>query len=66
MSRERRHDWDAPDDIEDGDVDENSSSSDDISNAVRLVPTSAGSPVKVLSRAEKRQHKGLSTEQPVG
>ena len=68
MSRERRHDWDAPDDIEDGEVDENSSSSEDISNAVRYVPTSAGSPVKVLSRSEKRclGHKGLNSEQPVG
>ena len=53
MSRERRHDWDAPDDVDDGDLDKNSSSSDDISNAVRYVPTSAGSPVKVLSRAVK-------------
>ena len=59
MSRERRHDWDAPDDIEDGDLDENSSSSDDISNAVRYVPTSAGFPVKVLSRAEKRDALGV-------
>ena len=59
MSRERRHDWDAPDDIEDGDVDENSSSSEDISNAVRYVPTSAGSPVKVLSGAEKRDALGI-------
>ena len=56
MSRERRHDWNAPDDIEDGDLDENSSSSDDISNAVRYVPTSAGSQVKVLSRAENEKH----------
>ena len=60
MSRERRHDWDAPDDIEDGDVYENSSSSEDISNAVRYVPTSAGSPVKVLSRAEKRDALGIN------
>ena len=37
MSRERRHDWDTPDDIEDGDLDDNSSSSDDISNALALV-----------------------------
>ena len=59
MSRERKHDWDAPDDIEDGDVDENSSSPEDISNAVRYVPTSAGSPVKVLSRAEKRDALGI-------
>ena len=59
MSRERRHDWDAPDDVEDGDLDENSSSSDDISNAVRYVPTSAGSPVKMLSRAEKRDALGI-------
>ena len=44
MSWETRHDWDTPDDIEDGDLDENSSSPDDISNAVRYVPTSAGSP----------------------
>ena len=63
MSRERRHDWNAPDDIEDGDLDANSSSSDDISNAVRYVPTSAGSPVKVLSRLG---HKKLSAEQPAG
>ena len=59
MSRERRHDWDAPDDIEDGDLDENSSSSDDISNAVRYVSTSAGSPVKGLSRAENRDDLGI-------
>ena len=59
MNRERRHDWDAPDDIEDGDLDENSSSSGDIYNAVRYVPTSAGSPVKVLSRAEKREALGI-------
>ena len=59
MSREKKHDWDAPDDIEDGDLDENSSSSDDISNAVRFVPTSASSPVKVLSCAEKRDVLGI-------
>ena len=59
MSRERRHDWDAPDDIEDGDVDENSTSSEDISNAVRYVPTSTESPVKVLFRAEKRDALGI-------
>ena len=69
MSRERRHDWDAPDDIEDGDLEENSSSSEDIANAVRYVLTSAGSPVKVLSRAVKRDALGkkkLSAEQPAG
>ena len=59
MSRERRNDWDAPDDVEDGDPDEISSSSDDISNAVRYVPTSAGSSVKVLSRAENRYALGI-------
>ena len=36
-----------------------SSLSDDISNAVRYVPTSAGSPVKVLSRTEKRDALGV-------
>ena len=55
MGRERRHDWDAPDYIENGDLDENSSPSDDISKAVRYVPTSAGSPVKVLSGAKKKR-----------
>ena len=59
LGRERRHDWDTPDDIEDGDLDDNSSSSDDISNAVRYVPSSAGSPVKNLSRAEKRDALGV-------
>ena len=44
MCREKTHDWNTPDDIEDGDVDENSSSSDHISNAVRYVLTIAGSP----------------------
>ena len=59
MSREGRHDWDAPDDIEDGNLDANSSSSDDIANAVRYVPASAGSSVEVLSRAEKRDALGI-------
>ena len=59
MSREGRHYWDTPVDIEDGDLDENSSSSDDISNAVRCVTTSLGSPVKVLSRAEKKDAIGV-------
>ena len=63
MSRERRYDWDAPDDIEDGDLDENSLSSDDISNAVIYVPTRAGSPVKVLSRAEKRNALGIKNSE---
>ena len=59
MCRDRRHDWDTPDDIEDGDLDENSSLSDDISNAVSYVPISAASPVKVLPRAEKRDTLGV-------
>ena len=63
MYRDRRHDWNTPDDIEDGHLDENSSSSDDIANAVRYVPTSSGSPVKVLSRAEKRE--ALGVESPI-
>ena len=63
MCRDRKHDLDTPVDIEDGYLDEDSSSSDDISNAVRYVPTSSGSPVKVLSRAEKRE--ALGVENPV-
>ena len=63
MCRDRRHGWDTPDDIEDGYLDEDSSSSDDISNAVRYVPTSSGSPVRVPSRAEKRE--ALGKENPV-
>ena len=54
MCRDRRHDWDTPDDIEDGELDDNSSSSDDISNAVRYIPTSAGKPVKT-SPAQKKE-----------
>ena len=60
MCRDRPHDWDAPDDIEHGHLDEESSSSDDISNATRYVPTSSGSPVNVLSRAEKRKAVGVA------
>ena len=60
MCRDRKHDWDTPDDIEDEDLDNNSSSSDDIPNAVRYVPTSSGSPVKVVSRAEKREPLGAA------
>ena len=63
MCRDRKHDLDTPVDIEDGYLDEDSSSSDDISNAVRYVPTSSGFPVKVLSRAEKRE--ALGVENPV-
>ena len=63
MCPDRRHDWDTPDDIADGYLDGDSSSSDDISNAVKFVPTSTGSPVNVLSRAEKREALGL--ESPV-
>ena len=63
MCRERRHDWDTPDDIEDGHLDEESSSSDEMSNAVRYVITSSGSPVIFLSFTEKR--KALDIENPV-
>ena len=49
MYRDRRHDRNTPDENEDGEMDVNSSSSDDISNAVRYVPTSSGSPIKVFS-----------------
>ena len=59
MCRDRRHDWDTPVNTEDGDLDENSSSSDDISKAVRYVLTSADSPVKVHSRVEKREALGV-------
>ena len=38
MSRDRRHDWDAPDYIKAGHVDDDSSSSDDVANAVNYVP----------------------------
>ena len=62
MCRERRHDWDTPDDIEDGHLDEESSSSDEMSNAVRYVITSSGSPVKFLSR---KKRKALDIENPV-
>ena len=58
MCRDRRYDWDAPDDIEDWLLDEESSSSVDISNATLYVPTSSGSPVKVL--AEKRKALGVA------
>ena len=61
MCRDRRHDWNTPDDFEHGYLDEDSFSSDDISNAVRYVPTSSGFPVKVLSRAEKREALGLES-----
>ena len=53
MNRDRRHDWDAPDNIEDGHLDSDSSSPDDFANETNFVPTSSGYPVKVLSPAEK-------------
>ena len=46
MCRDRQNDWDAPDDIKNGHLDVESSSSDEISNAFWYVPTSSGSPVK--------------------
>ena len=59
MCQDIRHDCDAPDEIEDRHLDKESSSSDDTSDATRYVPTSSGSPVKVLSRAEKRKTLGV-------
>ena len=59
IGRERRQDCFTPDDIEDGHLDEESSSSEYISNAVRYVPTSSVSPVKVLSRTAKRKTLGI-------
>ena len=56
MCRDRRHVLDAPDDIEDGHLDDESSSSVDIANSTRYVPTRPGSPVKLLSRSEKRKN----------
>ena len=52
--RDRRHDWDDPVYIEDGYLDDKSSSSKDIAKAGSYVPASSGSPVKVFSRSEKR------------
>ena len=52
MSRDRYHDWDAQDHIEVGYVDDDSSSSEDVANATKYVPTSLRSPVKLLSRAQ--------------
>ena len=43
MCRDRRHDWYAPDDTEDEHLDDKSSSSDDIANATRYLPTSSDS-----------------------
>ena len=60
---DRRHDWDAPGVLEDGNLDEESSSSEDMENATRYVPTSSRSPVKLLSRSEKQ--KGLGVANPV-
>ena len=68
MCQDRRHDWDTPDDIEDRDLDDNSSSSDDISNAVRYVPISAGTPVKTspAKKKEMRYALRIPVEQPAG
>ena len=44
----------------DGRLDEDSSSSDDIANATRQVPTSSAYPAKVLSRTEKRKALGVA------
>ena len=60
---DRRHDWDAPGVLEDGNLDDESSSSEDMENATRYVPTSSRSPVKLLSRSEKQ--KGLGVANPV-
>ena len=60
MCRNRRLDWDASDDIEDGHLDDESSSSDDLPNATRYVPTSSGSPVKIFFRSEKQKALGMA------
>ena len=52
MSRDRYHDWDAQNHIEVGYVDDDSSSSEDVANATKYVPTSLRFPVKTVSRAQ--------------
>ena len=54
LRRDRRDVWDAPDHIEDAEIDRSDSSSDELSNATKYVITSAGSPTIVLRKAHKR------------
>ena len=53
MCRDRRDTWDASDKIEDADLDGCDSSSDELTNATKYVPTKAGSPVRFLGKAHK-------------
>ena len=50
MCRDRRDHWDSLDHIEDAEIDRSDSSSDEFSKPIKYVPTSAGSPVKVLRK----------------
>ena len=45
----------APDVIKNGLIDEDSSSSDEVAKPTNYVPSSSGSPVKLLSHSEKRK-----------
>ena len=54
MCRDRRDIWDAPDKIEDVELDGCDSSSDELTNATKYVPTKAGSQTRFLGKAQKR------------
>ena len=62
MSGDRRHEWDAQGDIEDGHLGKDSSSSDDIANDTKYVPNRSGSPVKVFfTRREAESRRGKAS-----
>ena len=59
MCGDRRDVLDALDYIEDAELDQSETSSDEFSNATKYVPTSAALPIRVLVKSQKRAAEGL-------
>ena len=60
MCRDLRNVWDAPDCIEDAELDSSDTSSDEFANATKYVLTNAGSSIRVLGKAQARVAIGLT------
>ena len=62
MCLERQHDWDAPDYIENGHLEDDSSSSENVVNASKYVLSNSGSSISVLNSTQKQKDMGMKNQ----
>ena len=59
MCLERQHDWDDP---ENGHLDDESSSLEDVANASKYVLSNSGFPISVLTSTQKQKDLGMKNQ----